>query len=152
MTQDLARQKGIRTRRQWNTKRTTIGRFGRDWFNRKEPWLPSILKKKSLFDYKNVLIHFLSDPSPIIGYSCHSLQLTHLTHWLTHWLPFSKLNWCDPGVWRCLLKTCWSCYCCWCKWWGSCWQQFVADLEAEVSLRLRSWILVNILNEARFGW
>ena len=40
-----------------------------------------------------------------------------VTHSLTHRLPFSKLDWCDPGVWRCLLKTCWGCwgcYCCWC--------------------------------------
>ena len=37
-----------------------------------------------------------------------------LTHSLTHSLPFRKLDWCDPGVWRCLLKTCWGCYCCWC--------------------------------------
>ena len=29
-----------------------------------------------------------------------------LTHWLTHSLLFSKLDWCDPGVWRCQLKTC----------------------------------------------
>ena len=47
-------------------------------------------------------------------------------HWLclslTHWLPFSKLDWCDPGMWRWQLKTCWSCYCWWCWWWGSCWQ------------------------------
>ena len=32
---------------------------------------------------------FLSDPSPIIGYACHSL---------THSLPFSKLDGCDPGM------------------------------------------------------
>ena len=37
-----------------------------------------------------------------------------------HWLPlplsnlrtnsllFSRLDWCDPGVWRCQLKTCWG--------------------------------------------
>ena len=43
---------------------------------------------------------------------------------------FSWLDWCDLGVLRCLLKACWCCYC-W-RWWGSCWQQFVADLEAEV--------------------
>ena len=29
-----------------------------------------------------------------------------LTHWLTPQLPSSKLDWCDPGVWRCQLKTC----------------------------------------------
>ena len=55
-----------------------------------------------------------------------------VTNCLTNWLPFSRLDWCDPGMWRCQLKTCWCCYCCWCWWWGSCWQQFVADLEAEV--------------------
>ena len=38
-----------------------------------------------------------------------------VSHWLTDSLPFSKLHWCDPGMWRCLLKTCWGCYCCW--WW-----------------------------------
>ena len=43
-----------------------------------------------------------------------------VTHWLTNWLTdsllFSELDWCDPGVWRCQLKTCWGCYycCCWC--------------------------------------
>ena len=60
--------------------------------------------------------------------SDHCLPLS-LTHWLTDWLLFSKLDWCNPGVWRCQLKTCWCCNCCW---WGSCWQQFVADFEAEV--------------------
>ena len=61
---------------------------------------------------------------------CLPLSLTHsLTDWLTHSLLFSKLDWCDPDVWRCQLQTCWGCYC-W--WWGSCWRQFVADLEAEV--------------------
>ena len=57
-------------------------------------------------------------------------------HWeclsVTHSVTLSKLYWCDPGVWRYQLKTCWGCYCCWCWWWGSCWQQFVADLKAEV--------------------
>ena len=43
------------------------------------------------------------------------LSLTNsLTHWLTNSLLFIKLYWCDPGVWRSQLKTCWSCYCCWC--------------------------------------
>ena len=67
---------------------------------------------------------FLSDPSPIIGYACHSL-----TNSLTNSLLFSKLDWCIPGVWRFQLKTYWCCNCCWR---GSCWQQFVADFEAEV--------------------
>ena len=52
---------------------------------------------------------FLLDPSPIIGYACHSLRNS-----LTDSPPFSKLDWCDLGVWICLLKTFWGCYCCWC--------------------------------------
>ena len=33
---------------------------------------------------------------------------------LTDSLPFNKLDWCDPGVWWCLLNTCWGYHCCWC--------------------------------------
>ena len=51
-------------------------------------------------------VTFLSDPSPIIGNAW-------LTDTLTNWLLFSKLDWCDSGMWRWQLKTCWSCYCCW---------------------------------------
>ena len=40
-----------------------------------------------------------------------------VTNSLTHWLLFSKLDWCDSGMWRWQLKTCWSCYCCWGWWW-----------------------------------
>ena len=62
-----------------------------------------------------------------------AMLVTHwLTDWLTNSLPFSKLDWSDPGVWRCQLKTCWGCYCYQCWWWGSFWQQFAAHLEAEV--------------------
>ena len=35
-----------------------------------------------------------------------------LTDSLTNWLPFSKLDWCEPGIWRWQLKPCWSC----CRW------------------------------------
>ena len=70
---------------------------------------------------------FLSDPSPIIGYACQWLPPS-----LTHSVTFSKLHWCDPGMWRWQLKTCWGCYCCSGWWWDSCWQQFCADLEGEV--------------------
>ena len=52
-----------------------------------------------------------------------------LTDSLTDSVTFSKLDWCNPGVWRCQLKTCWCCNRCW---WGSCWQQFVADFRGEV--------------------
>ena len=55
-----------------------------------------------------------------------------LTDWLTDSLLFSKLDWCNPGLWRCQLKTCWGCYCCWCWCWGSCWQQFVTNLGGDV--------------------
>ena len=51
---------------------------------------------------------------------------------LTDSVTFSRLDWCDPGVWRCQLKTCWGCYCCWCWWWETFWRQLYADLEAEV--------------------
>ena len=79
------------------------------------------------------------------------LSLTHLlTHWLTHSLPFSKLRWCEPGMWRWQLKTCWSCYCCWCWWLGPCWQQFVADLEAEVGSKRKSLTFVQTFS-TRFG-
>ena len=66
-----------------------------------------------------------------IGLESDHWECLSVTHWLT-WLLFSKLDWCDPGVWRCQLKTCWGCYCCsrWCR--GSCWQQFVTDLGADV--------------------
>ena len=37
------------------------------------------------------------------------LVTNSVTHWLTHSLPFSKLDWCEPGIWRWQLKTCWSC-------------------------------------------
>ena len=36
--------------------------------------------------------------------SDHWLCLS-VTNSLTDSLPFSKLDWCDPGVWRCQLKT-----------------------------------------------
>ena len=37
------------------------------------------------------------------------MLVTHsLTNWLTHSLPLSKLDWCEPGMWRWQLKTCWS--------------------------------------------
>ena len=64
-----------------------------------------------------------------IGPESNIWQSLSVTHWQTHPIPFSRLDWCDPGVRRCQLKTCWYCNCCW---WGSCWQQFVVDFEAEV--------------------
>ena len=51
---------------------------------------------------------------------------------LTDWTLFSRLDWCDPGTWRSLCKTCWGCDCCWFWCLGTCCPQFVADLEGEV--------------------
>ena len=65
----------------------------------------------------------------IIGPESDLCLALSVTDWLTDWLLFSKLSWWDPGVWRCQLNTCWGCYC-WCR--ETCWQQFSADLEAEV--------------------
>ena len=80
----------------------------------------------------NTLIDEKEEDHFFIGPESDHWQCLSVTHSLTNWLPFSKLDWCDPGVWRCQHKTCWVCYCRWCWWWESCWQQFVADLEAEV--------------------
>ena len=61
-------------------------------------------------------------------------------HWeclsVTHWLPFSKLDWCDSGMWRWQLKTCWSCYCCWGWWWETCRQQFGAVRRWTLGIKL----------------
>ena len=47
-----------------------------------------------------------------------AMLVTHsLTHSLTDSLLFSQLDWCDPGVWRCQLNTCWGCY----HW---CWETY----------------------------
>ena len=56
-----------------------------------------------------------------------------------------KLELCDPGLWRCQLKTCRCCYCCWCWWWGTYWQKFGRDFYAEDGSRYRFWGLVKIL-------
>ena len=47
-----------------------------------------------IFTGTGLLPHYLSDPSPIIGSLCQ---------WLTN---SPRLDWCDPGVWRCHLNTC----------------------------------------------
>ena len=71
----------------------------------------------------------------IIGAESGHWLCLSLTPLLTRWLTDCHLvNLIDVTLacerWQ--LKTCWSCYCCRCWWWGSCWQHFVADLEAEV--------------------
>ena len=42
-----------------------------------------------------------------IGPESDHWECLSLTHWLTNSLLFSKLDWCDPGVWRCQRKNCW---------------------------------------------
>ena len=61
-----------------------------------------------------------------------------VSDWLTDWLTDSLTNSCLVNLidvtlaCECQLKTCWGSYCCSCWYWGSCWQQFVTDFEAEV--------------------
>ena len=84
-----------------------------------------------------------------IGTESDHQQPLSLTDSITNSLTpllFSTLDWCDPGVRWCQLKTCWGYYCCWCWSWGSCWQHSVTDLGADVwSLRLWAQGLVKIL-------
>ena len=83
-----------------------------------------------------------------------------LTDWLTNWLLFSKLDWCDPGVWRCQLKTCWGLLLLlmlmmrivlatvWCIL-GSSGKIFKLEFghyfASDILQRLRSWILIEML-------
>ena len=60
--------------------------------------------------------------------SDHCLPLS-LTDWLTNSLLFSKLDWCNPGVWRCQLKT-----------------LLMRIVLATICWRFRSWGLVKKLN------
>ena len=55
------------------------------------------LQNHSFLKWQNRQYSFLSDSSPIIVYPCYEL---------TNWLLFSRLDWCDSGLWRCQLKTC----------------------------------------------
>ena len=77
-------------------------------------YYPRHLPSPFLQTFASSLLRWVANnTSPIIVYPCYSL-----THWLPHYVQFSKLNWCDPGVWRWQLKTCWGYYCCWCWGWG----------------------------------
>ena len=84
---------------------------------KKRPLIKNFAQITKLVSFPSVSLLRLSDPSPIIGYACHSL-----THSLTNSLLFSKLDRCDPSVWRCQLKTCWGCYCSWCWCLEMCWR------------------------------
>ena len=75
-------------------------------------------------------------------------------HWecfsLTHSLLFSKLDWCDPGMWRWQLKTCWGCYCYSCWWWEKCWLQF-GEVKFGHYFAADAWFNLGQDSEARFG-
>ena len=119
-----------------------------------------------------------------IGPESDHWECLSVTHWLTdsltHSVTFSKLDWCDPGVWRCQLKTCWGLLLLlmlmmrivlatvWCIL-GSSGKIFKLEFghyfASDILQRLRSWILiemlklgsVNILNFSlvemvMFGW
>ena len=89
----------------------------RDWLQRSSEtsFLPfQTISWRSFFWRK----HFYRNRVRSLG----MLVTNSLTDWLTNSVTFSKLDWCDPGVWRCQLKTCWGCFCCGCWSWESCWQ------------------------------
>ena len=59
-------------------------------------------------DKSNTRTHYRTRARSLESYHCIVLSLTN---WLTHPVTFSRLVWCDPGVWRCQLKTFWDCSC-----------------------------------------
>ena len=81
-----------------------------------------------IYDLKrSIHLRWLFDPvlhsslDDLVFYRTRVRSLATLVNsWMIHSLLYSRLDWCDPGVWRCQLKTCWCCYCCRCWWWGSC--------------------------------
>ena len=123
--------------------RFKIGFFAISYFISIKEWIPQSFSRYSLFflvcsDYELRCSPLFLTRTEQSFRSFFVFIGPQSDHWeclsVTDWLPFSKLDWCDSGLWRCQLKTCWGWYCCWCRWWGSYWQQFVADLEAEVWL------------------
>ena len=65
-------------------------------------------------------------------YCCYRTRVRSLvTHSLTHSCLVNLIDVtlaCEDAN----SKLVWGCYCWWCWCWGSCWQQFVTDLEADV--------------------
>ena len=56
---------------------------------------------KNLFPFPSrPFENFLRSNSIFIGPESDHWQCLSVTNSLTDWLLFSKLNWCDPGVWR----------------------------------------------------
>ena len=73
---------------------------------------------------------YLSDPSSIIGYACHSL-----THWLTDCLVYLIDLTC--GSWRCQLKTCWGLV----RLWSGCLVKILRlKLGRNADIWLKFWI------------
>ena len=73
------------------------------------------LKYSQIFLSETIHAQENGSRGPHFAKSLNSNFLKGLTYSaLTHSVMFSRLDWCDPGVWRCLLKTCWGCYCCLC--------------------------------------
>ena len=107
---------------------------------RKDAFLGIYGEHENLLLHRDLWLVFIGPESD------HWLCLS-VTHWLTHSLPFSKLNWCEPVMWKWQLKTCWSCW-----WWETVYSvtfsiQFlkfvkssiqVDGVEAEVRSRLKS--------------
>ena len=60
--------------------------------------------------YVFIILFFLIVNEPESNY-CQPLSVTH---WLTHSLLFSGLDWCDTSCWKCQLKTSWCFPFCWC--------------------------------------
>ena len=101
----------------------------------------------------NFLMFF---PPYVFRIDFQSFNLTRvrsLSTLVTNSLPNWRFDWCDLGVWRCQLITCWCCYCRWCWWRGTCCWQFERDFEADVWSKYQGWGLFNFLSffSDRFG-
>ena len=82
--------------------------------NRTPPWLQLVAGHLIQVVFK--VIFKCGSSSLFIRPRVRSLA-TLVTHSLPNSVLFSKLDWCDPCMWRYRLKTCWGCYCCWCWFW-----------------------------------
>ena len=106
--------------------------FRREFYNHKKVQLVTQNTSALLMSNWSTLqiilrsLHLLSDPSPIIVYPCQ-----WLTDWLTHCCLVNLIDVtlaCEEAKSK-LVEVVTAA-----ESWGSCWQQFVADLKAEVWL------------------
>ena len=102
-------------------------RIKRTWWATTSKWLSQVCLKWSFFFFKSTVLKsvphlqswmfFIEDPLHLsrgpynfqllplfIGPESDHGQCLSVTHWLTHWLPFRKLHWCDPGLCQNLLR------------------------------------------------